>query len=129
MDPDLPTLRVRQGKGRKTRVVPVHPELQAALIAATSFGTVGQGRVADVTRTTTWRWVQQVVRRSTEAGQLAPGRHVGTHTLRHSFARYMLLHGIPLNYLSHWLGHASIQTALIYLELVQDPAGNLAAVP
>ena len=30
---DRPTLRVRVGKGGKARVVPVHPELQAALIA------------------------------------------------------------------------------------------------
>ena len=36
---------------------------------------------------------------------------------------------IPLNYLSRWLGHASIQTTLIYLELVPDPAGSLASVP
>ena len=27
LDGDLPTLRVRQGKGGKARVVPVHPEL------------------------------------------------------------------------------------------------------
>ena len=41
LDSDRPTLVVRQGKGRKARVVPVHPELQTALTAATSFGTVG----------------------------------------------------------------------------------------
>ena len=41
LDTDRPTLRVRQGKGRKARVVPVHPELQTAFIAAISFGAVG----------------------------------------------------------------------------------------
>ena len=45
---DRPTLVVRRGKGRKPRVVPVHPELQTALTAATSFGTVGQGGLIDV---------------------------------------------------------------------------------
>ena len=35
-------------------------------------------------------------------------------TLRHSYARHLLLNGIPLNYLSRWLGHPSIQTTLIY---------------
>ena len=129
LDTERPTLRVRQGKGRKARVVPMHPELQTAFIAATSFGAVGQGRLIDVTRITTWRWVQQAVQRVTEAGQITPGRHVGTHTLRHSFARHMLLNGVPINFLSRWLGHSSIQTTLIYLELVPDPAGSLAAVP
>ena len=129
LDSDRPTLVVRQGKGRKDRVVPVHPELQTALTAATSFGTVGQGRLIDVSRVTVWRWVQQAVLRATEAGQIPQGRSVGTHTLRHSFARHMLLNGIPLNYLSRWLGHGRIQTTLVYLELAPDPSGSLASVP
>ena len=70
LDSDRPTLVVRQGKGRKARVIPVHPELQTDLTAATSFGTVGQGRLIDVSRVTVWRWVQQAVLRATEAGQL-----------------------------------------------------------
>ena len=73
--------------------------------------------------------MQQAVKRATEAGQLPSGRQVGTHTLRHSFARHLLLNGTPLNYLSRWLGHVSIQTTLIYLELVPDPFGSLASVP
>ena len=47
------------------------------------------------------------------------------HTFRHSFTRHLLMHGIPINYLSRWLGHSSIQTTLIYLELVPDPTGSL----
>ena len=31
LDTERPTLRVHQGKGRKARVVPVHPELQTAV--------------------------------------------------------------------------------------------------
>ena len=44
-------------------------------------------------------------------------------------ARHMLLNGIPLNYLSRWLGHGRIQTTLVYLELAPDPSGSLASVP
>ena len=54
---------------------------------------------------------------------------ISTHTLRHSYARHLLMNGIPINYLSRWLGHSSIQTTLIYLELVPDPTGSLAMVP
>ena len=41
----------------------------------------------------------------------------------------LLMNGILINYLSRWLGHSSIQTTLIYLELVPDPTGSLAMVP
>ena len=129
LDSDRPTLRVRRGKGNKARVVPLHPELQTALIAATSYGAVGQGRLIDVSRTTAWRWVQTSAQAAMDRGQLALGRRVGTHTLRHSYARHLLMNGIPLNYLSRWLGHSDIKTTLIYLELVPDPTGSLATVP
>ena len=41
----------------------------------------------------------------------------------------LLMNGIQINYLSRWLGHSSIQTTLIYLELVPDPSGSLDRVP
>ncbi len=129
LDSDRPTLRVRRGKGSKSRVVPMHPELQIALITATSYGAVGQRRLIDASRTTAWRWVQAAAQLATERGQFPAGRHVGTHTLRRSYARRLPMNGIPLNYLSRWLGHSDIKTTLIYLQLVPDPSGSLAAVP
>ena len=63
------------------------------------------------------------------SGAIVPGRKIGTHTLRHSYARHLLMNGIQINYLSRWLGHSSIQTTLIYLELVPDPSGSLDRVP
>ena len=62
-------------------------------------------------------------------GVIPLGRRISNHTLRHSYARHLQVSGIPINYLSRWLGHSSIQTTLIYLELVLDPTGSLAAVP
>ena len=59
LDTELPTIRVRQGKGRKSRIVPVHPELGAAFSVALSYGNVSDGRIIDVHRTTAWRWVQR----------------------------------------------------------------------
>ena len=55
LDTDRPTLRVHQGKGRRSRAVPVHPESQAALVAATSFGAVNDGPLVPVSRVTAWR--------------------------------------------------------------------------
>ena len=82
-----------------------------------------------MSRTTAWRWVQAAARVAVERGQLEPGRHVGTQTLRHSYARHLQMNGIPLNYLSRWLRHTDIKTTLVYLELVPDPTGSLADVP
>ena len=129
LDAELPTLRVRHGKGKKSRVVPVHPELAAVFSMALSYGSVSEGRIIDVHRTTAWRWVQKAHVRAEQLGAIPVGREIGNHTLRHSYARHLLMNGIPINYLSKWLGHSSIQTTLIYLELVPDPTGSLAAVP
>ena len=129
LDAELPTIRVRQGKGRKSRIVPVHPELGAAFSVALSYGNVSEGRIIDVHRSTAWRWVQRAHARAEQLRAIPPGRQLGNHTLRHSYARHLLMNGISINYLSRWLGHSSIQTTLIYLELVPDPSGSLAAVP
>ena len=129
LDTATPTLRVRSGKGGKTRLVPVHPELHSALSSALAYGDISQGKIIEAHTTTAWRWVKTAVKRAEELGAIAPGKRIGTHTLRHSYARHLLMNGIPINYLSRWLGHSSIQTTLIYLELVPDPTGSLAMVP
>ena len=129
LDAAHPTLRVRAGKGGKSRLVPVHPELHSALTSALSYGSISRGRIIEAHPATAWRWVQAAVKRAEELGALPPGKRVGTHTLRHSYARHYLLNGVPINYLSKWLGHSSIQTTLIYLELVPDPQGTVAAIP
>ena len=85
---DRPTLRVRHGKGSKARVVPVHPELAAGFNSALAYGGIGRGRIFEASRSTAWRWIQEAARNAVQAGRLAPGWKVGTHTLRHSYARH-----------------------------------------
>ena len=113
LDADRPTLRVRSGKGGKSRIVPVHPELQAALIAVLNYADVRRGRIVNASRSTAWRWVQTAAFRAEVYGRLPTGRRIGTHTFRHSYARHLLMHGIPINHLSRWLGHASITLTLV----------------
>ena len=45
LDGDRPTLPVRQGKGHKDRIVPVHAELAAAFRQVLAFGNVRRGQV------------------------------------------------------------------------------------
>ena len=103
--------------------------MHGVLNNALAYGDISQGRIIEAHPTTAWRWVKTAVKRTEELGTIAPEKHISTHTLRHSYARHLLMNGIPFNYLSRWLGHSSIQTTLIYLELVPDPTGNLAMVP
>ena len=108
----------------------MHPELRMALTSALEFGDVGQGdRLIRTSRATAYRWIKAAATGAVDFGQIPPGRQVSNHTLRHSYARHLLVSGIPINFLSRWLGHSSIQTTLIYLELVPDPIGSLASVP
>ena len=80
-------------------------------------------------RSTVDRWVREATVGAQKAGAISPGRKISNHTLRRSYARHLLTSGIPLNYLSSWLGHSSILTTLIYLVLVPDPTGSMAMVP
>ena len=130
LDPAMPTLRVRHGKGSKARIVPVHPELRTGLLARMEYGELPAGDPVVVAgRSTADRWIRSAAARAMELGTIQPGRRISSHTLRHSYARHLLLNGIPINYLSRWLGHSSIQTTLVYLELVPDPVGMLAGIP
>ena len=130
LDGDQPTLRVRQGKGGKTRIVPLHPELAAAFRQVIDYSNVRpSGPLVPTTRSTAWRWVKAALDRAQELETIPAGRHVGTHTLRHSAARHWLASGVPINTVSRWLGHASIQTTLIYLDILPDPTGYMDRVP
>ena len=70
LETDLPTLRVRQGKGRRSRVVPVHTELQNALAAVLQFSGVGRGSIVGASRSTAWRWAQEAAGRAKALGAL-----------------------------------------------------------
>jgi integrase len=129
LDSERPTLTVRQAKGGRTRLVPVHDELCSALSNAIAYGQIRRGRLIQVTRSTAWRWVKDAVDRAVELGAISAGRKVGTHTLRHSAARHWLSSGIPINVVSRWLGHAGLQTTLVYLEILPDPLGEMGRVP
>ena len=129
LDAEPPTLRVRAGEGNSPRIVPMHLALQAAFRSALSYGSISSGRLVDIHPSTAWRWVRAAVTGAEELGAIVPGCKIGTHTLKHSYARHLLMNVIQTSYLSRWLGHSSIQTTLIYLELVPDPSRSLDQVP
>ena len=128
LEADPPVLKVRQGKGRKDRLVPIHGELQAALSNHIRYKRITAGPLVSVNTSTAWRWVKAALAGAQETGAIPQGRRVATHALRHSAARHWLASGVPLNRVSVWLGHASLQTTLIYLQILPDPGDDMARV-
>lgn len=130
LDGDSPQLAVQRGKGKKPRYVPIHPELQEAFRVAFDYRRGGNRKelVFAISRQSAHKWVARAYASAVAAGELPGGRKVSCHTMRHSFARHMLLQRVPLNRLQIWMGHAELKTTMVYLQLVPDPEGVMTGI-
>ena len=93
-----------------------------------SKGKAGDSLIG-VTRQAAWRWYKAALKACYAAGTIPKGKRCGTHTLRHSAARYWLLNEVPINVVSKWLGHSQLATTMVYTQLVSDPGGFMERVP
>jgi site-specific recombinase XerD len=111
------------GKGRKERICPLWPRTaevlkvllaEMGLDAAPSEPIFRNRRGEPLTRF----GVRYLLRKfSTLALSAAPGlvrKRVHPHTIRHSSAVHLLQSGVDLISISHWLGHASVETTNRY---------------
>jgi integrase/recombinase XerC len=121
------TLRI-EGKGGKTRIVPVLPAIAEAcdsyarlvpfaLEPDEAFFRGARGGPLD----------QRIVRRVTEAarGRLGLPSTATPHALRHAFATHLLAAGGDLRTIQDLLGHASLSTTQVYTRV--DGAALLAS--
>lgn len=129
---DGPRLHLRGGKGRKDRMVPLpqwaYEELRAwwkthrhprwifpGVGRGWRDGADGQRRLAQAAEPMGPGSVQHCLRLAVAAAQLPQGTCV--HTLRHSYATHLLDAGVSIRLISAYLGHASLETTLIYAHL------------
>jgi integrase/recombinase XerC len=113
------TVRVL-GKGRKERIVPFGTRARSALKAylPRREGTDPQDDALFVNARGA-RLTDRAVRRILAARlkQIAIGKRVTPHTLRHSFASHLLQRGADLRSIQELLGHASLSTTQRYTHL------------
>ena len=125
------SLQVRQGKGGRGRTVPLHPDL-ASLFANWPAFSSPRDLVVGLTRKTALRHLRAGIEHA-GLDEESPGsgrQMAGAHSLRHSAARHWLTTaGVPLNVVSHWLGHAIREVTLRrYLPIVGSTR-SMADVP
>jgi len=100
------------GKGTKTHVIAIVPELQEALRGYTFRGVYLFGYEDG----TPWKR-RAVERRVTSWGVAADVRPCTPHRFRHTLATMLLERGVPIAQISKLMGHADISTTMIYTEV------------
>lgn len=99
---------VRQGKGKKDRVIPLENEL-AGLLGLYADPLTPRNKIFPMST----RQIRNIVYKYAPSGF-----DVHPHTLRHSFAVYCVKSGMSIRSLQKILGHDSLNTTSIYLDIV-----------
>ncbi len=122
LDFDRKMLHIRQGKGNKDRYVPLSKIQIRGLkkyIAAEHpstwcfNGNNAEGKPVPLST----RGIQWIIREARKHSGIK--KQVTTHSFRHSYATHLLEMGLDIISIKELLGHADIQTTLVYLHVAQ----------
>lgn len=113
IDSDQMLIRIRQGKGRKDRLVPLSEKL---LVHLRDYYQLYEPKVwlfeNPIGDHLTTRTLQKAFADSRVKSKMQS--YMTFHSLRHSFATHLLEEGVSLRYIQEILGHASSRTTEIY---------------
>lgn len=123
LDLDRCTLMVRQGKGKKDRMIPIGrravawvskylDEARPELLVPPDDGALFLSRFGSGF---TPAWVSALVRRYVDATGL--GKKGSAHMFRHTMATLMLENGADIRFIQQMLGHSSITATEIYTQV------------
>lgn len=123
VDIERGTLLVRQGKGRKDRLVPIGErallwigkylaQVRLHLVVPPDDGTLFLTRTGEAFNHC---WLSRTVARYVDAAGL--GKRGGCHLFRHTMATLMLEGGADIRYIQAMLGHAELSTTTIYTQV------------
>lgn len=121
-------VRVRNGKGRKDRYVPL-PETTRQLLSEYLgqrepeqwlFPGRTTGRPIDASN------LQRAFRSAMVESGIA--KHASVHTLRHSYATHLLESGVDVRTIQELLGHESLNTTMVYTHLTPRTQNTLCQV-
>jgi len=79
-------------------------------------------RLWTLSRSRAWQLVKQVMAKAS----IASGPHCVPKGLRHGFGIHALRSGVPINLVQRWLGHASLETTMIYLDALGQEEREMA---
>ena len=117
IDSGAMSIRIRQGKGGRDRVVMLSAQLLATLrqywhlYRPGPWLFYGQSKERPIDP----RTVQKAVKAAAQAAGIR--KRVSPHTLRHSCATHLLESGTSLRYIQELLGHRSLKTTQIYTQV------------
>jgi len=127
-----PRLHVRCGKGGKDRFVPLSPAMVQALrdwwkthrhptflFPGPTTGWRERSLPADAAQRAATHLSVSAVQNTFRLARAASGLPAAAtvHTLRHCYATHLLEEGVSLRFISQYLGHASLETTVIYTHL------------
>lgn len=117
------TVTVHLGKGKVTRCTFLNPESEVSLKAyltsrASSGAYLFTRERGSSDKPLTPKCIQDIIRRIVSRAQIST--HVTPHVFRHTLATVALHNGMPVEHVQRLLGHANINTTMIYAEVDND---------
>jgi len=123
IDVDRGTVMIRQGKGKKDRMIPIGEralawidkyliEVRPELVTGLDEGVL---YLTNLSQPFTPNRLTQLVRNYVQAAEI--GKTGACHLFRHTMATLMLEHGADIRFIQEMLGHADVSTTQIYTQV------------